>query len=359
MKSGLEKISPTVRVNCELLGVNPGASPSELKKAYHELALIYHPDRNPGLEAVDEFRKVTSAYELLTDPLRVSELNRKHLTERLHATVIEGLSITFGSFFGYRIFHPNASGLDVDKDAQLLEGRAGKQAEKSVPTSTSQKKRRWTPVEENNSILDHAAYDALEVVYAGRLSREDELAMKGELDTKKLVHLPWVVLNNQGLLKFLDGDIKRSGECYRKLCERVPNNIIFMYRYGLCLILDGFQKPRRTLLGGLKPDRIKIAKGLKLLETCVKIGEARPVGRQKCLAIRKVVADVYEKIGKPRQSKNAWRKILGESPSSIEATYRTKGRAEAEKLLGRRQKLEAAREAVRESQRLLASSGRT
>ncbi|RYZ76339.1 MAG: hypothetical protein EOP05_05330, partial [Proteobacteria bacterium] len=253
------KISPTIRASQELLGVNHEASGTDLKKAYHKLALLYHPDRNPGPEAAAEFRKVTDAYELLTDPLRVLELNRKYMTEKLHSKVVEGFDITFGSFFGYRLFQAKPKG--ASQSSSLLTGKEGPARPKISDTETDF----WIPVEENNSILDHPAFDAIEVVYAGSFSKSDEEAVKGEVDGRKLVHLPWVVLNNQGLLKFLEGDLRKSAKCYRELCERIPNNIIFMYRYGLCLILDGFQNPRRTLFGTKKPDRIKIEKGLKLL----------------------------------------------------------------------------------------------
>src|SRR4051812_49423084 len=70
-RNAADKISPTVRASCELLGVHIGATQTELKKAYHKLALLYHPDRNPHAQAALEFRKVTQAYELLSDPLRV------------------------------------------------------------------------------------------------------------------------------------------------------------------------------------------------------------------------------------------------------------------------------------------------
>jgi len=51
-----------------ILGVNKGASDTEIKKAYRKLALQYHPDRNKGDKAAEEkFKEVTKAYEVLSD----------------------------------------------------------------------------------------------------------------------------------------------------------------------------------------------------------------------------------------------------------------------------------------------------
>jgi molecular chaperone DnaJ len=53
----------------QLLGVSRTADTDEVKKAYRQLALKYHPDRNDGSkESEERFKEVTEAYEVLRDP---------------------------------------------------------------------------------------------------------------------------------------------------------------------------------------------------------------------------------------------------------------------------------------------------
>ncbi len=61
-----------------VLGVNKDAGAQDIKKAFRQLALRYHPDRNPGdvKEAEEKFKEINEAYEVLGDEQKKRQYDR-------------------------------------------------------------------------------------------------------------------------------------------------------------------------------------------------------------------------------------------------------------------------------------------
>jgi molecular chaperone DnaJ len=61
----------------EVLGVPRAASDTEIKKSFRQLAMQYHPDRNPGdKQAEEHFKAVNEAYAVLSDPDKRAQYDR-------------------------------------------------------------------------------------------------------------------------------------------------------------------------------------------------------------------------------------------------------------------------------------------
>jgi molecular chaperone DnaJ len=88
----------------EVLGVDRSASQEQIKQAYRQLAMTWHPDRNTAPDATDRFKEVAEAYAVLSD-----ETKRRAYDTTGHAGVSERWStedifrdFDFGDFFGGR-----------------------------------------------------------------------------------------------------------------------------------------------------------------------------------------------------------------------------------------------------------------
>ena len=111
--------SKVQRDHYEILGVSPGASLEEIKKAYRRLALQYHPDRNPAADATEKFKEASEAFEVLGDPgkRRVYDAyGHEGLQGRGYGGIAD-LDDVFEHFF-------SAGGIFGDLLADLFGGRA-------------------------------------------------------------------------------------------------------------------------------------------------------------------------------------------------------------------------------------------
>ena len=60
----------------EVLGVNPGSSQDEIKRAFRRLARQYHPDVNKESDAEARFKEINEAYEVLSDTEKRASYDR-------------------------------------------------------------------------------------------------------------------------------------------------------------------------------------------------------------------------------------------------------------------------------------------
>ncbi len=85
----------------EILDVPKNASKDEIKKAYRQLAVKYHPDRNPGDEKAEEqFKEASEAYEVLSDD------KKRQAYDQFGFAGVEGMGSGAGGqgFSGFRDF---------------------------------------------------------------------------------------------------------------------------------------------------------------------------------------------------------------------------------------------------------------
>jgi len=96
----------------ETLGVSENASADEIKKAYRKLARKYHPDINKDESAIDKFKEINAAYEVLSDTKKKQQYDQ------------------FGDqMFGGQNFHDFAQGqgqgVDLDEILRSMFGGGG------------------------------------------------------------------------------------------------------------------------------------------------------------------------------------------------------------------------------------------
>ncbi|MEW5807688.1 MAG: molecular chaperone DnaJ [Acidobacteriota bacterium] len=137
----------------EVLGIPRNADAREIKKAYRNLALKYHPDRNPGNKGAEEkFKEAAEAYSVLID-----EDKRRKYDQFGHeglgsipftgfdSDIFADFSDILGDFFGFESFFGHATGrrersrrgadLRYDLEISFEDAARGLETQISVPVS--------------------------------------------------------------------------------------------------------------------------------------------------------------------------------------------------------------------------------
>ncbi|GFR45290.1 hypothetical protein Agub_g6342, partial [Astrephomene gubernaculifera] len=75
------------RTHYQVLGVQPAASPDEIRVAFRRLAKTLHPDRNKAPSAIQEFQVVKQAYDVLADVAARADYDRAMKIQDMAAAV--------------------------------------------------------------------------------------------------------------------------------------------------------------------------------------------------------------------------------------------------------------------------------
>jgi molecular chaperone DnaJ len=83
----------------KILEVDRNATADQIKKSYRELAMKYHPDRNPGDTVAEEkFKKISAAYSVLGDETKRKQYDMYGSTDNSSTSTYNGTE-GFGGYY--------------------------------------------------------------------------------------------------------------------------------------------------------------------------------------------------------------------------------------------------------------------
>ncbi|EDV25013.1 DnaJ-like protein subfamily B member 13 [Trichoplax sp. H2] len=133
----------------KILQITQNVKSQDIKKAYRKFALKYHPDRNTAIDAVDKFKEVSEAYDVLSNGIRraiYDQYGEEGLKAGVPMSEAEGQTFTEGYVFhgdAERVFreffggnNPYADYFQPESDADMgfggIRGRGRKKQDSPV-----------------------------------------------------------------------------------------------------------------------------------------------------------------------------------------------------------------------------------
>ena len=112
----------------EILGISKNATKIEIKKAYRQLAMKYHPDKNPGnKEAEEKFKLINEAYQVLSDDEKRAIYDRYgkeglegrgYQTNTSFEDIFDMFNDIFGGGFGFETYEEDLP-YEIDKAIKI------------------------------------------------------------------------------------------------------------------------------------------------------------------------------------------------------------------------------------------------
>jgi len=121
----------------QLLGVSRAATDEQIRSAYRKLARQFHPDVNGEPNAAEQFKRITEAYEVLTDPQRRQRYDM--FGSATGGFTDFGIGDLFETFFGGDLRRRESRGpmrgadLRMEIEVDLLDAVQGRERVITVP----------------------------------------------------------------------------------------------------------------------------------------------------------------------------------------------------------------------------------